>query len=333
MDIIHPDKHTFSLVKSFIEPYEEKCVLLSSYVRKESDKIYILLKGVKVKDVKDGVLNGADGQKGCSRIEKGTFVNVLGQAVEHVSSVGKNEYTISSSDILGVLYIDSTLFHCIPEENLSYIEKSDSYKKDILNFFANIMKGKKIKCISGESKGTDFFIRLFDSLSKKPYQINNYKIMTIKGTDFTPVPLSNGDEIIRCTGNDIDELFNIQKKYLCEEVAPKGKVVTDLEVSMTLRQILKNQLCLAVVSDNEIVAKANTNAIGINWIQIGGVYTHPLYRRNGYAINLIYTICKRALKVNKKVSLFVKEKNIPAICLYKELGFNPECYYKIAYFN
>jgi predicted GNAT family acetyltransferase len=103
-------------------------------------------------------------------------------------------------------------------------------------------------------------------------------------------------------------------------------------VDISLRQILKNQLCFALTSDGDIVAKANTNAIGINCIQIGGVYTHPLYRRNGYAGALVQALCNRALRSGKQPVLFVKEKNMPAFALYQKIGFAECGRYAIAYY-
>ena len=127
-------------------------------------------------------------------------------------------------------------------------------------------------------------------------------------------------------------LHPLQKDYMKEEVAVPGRALTDAEVDISLRQILKNQLCFALTLDGDIVAKANTNAIGINCIQIGGVYTHPLYRRNGYAGALVQALCNRALRSGKKPVLFVKEKNMPAFNLYRKLGFEECGRYTIAYY-
>ena len=46
---------------------------------------------------------------------------------------------------------------------------------------------------------------------KMPYQINNYKLMSLKKSDKNNLSASNllfnDDEIIRCTQNDFDSLF------------------------------------------------------------------------------------------------------------------------------
>ena len=157
---------------------------------------------------------------------------------------------------------------------------------------------------------------------------------TVRPSDYstTAPALSGGEEIIRCTEHDMEILHPLQKDYMKEEVAIPGRQITDAEVDINLRQILKNQLCFALTVGGDIVAKANTNAIGINKVQIGGVYTHPLYRRNGYAAALVTALSNRAIRSGKEPVLFVKEKNMPAFSLYQKIGFTECGQYSIAYY-
>lgn len=232
------------------------------------------------------------------------------------------------ASILGILYLDSTLYHCIPDIN--QIDKIS-----LLEDLPYLLK-KPVRCISGEANSTDYLIKFFPN----PKQLYPYKMMKwtnspnkVISTDSTAVTtLSGGEEIIRCTEHDMDFLHSLQKDYMKDEVAVPGRTLTDAEVDITLRQILKNQICLAMTVDGDIVAKANTNAIGINKVQIGGVYTHPLYRRNGYAGTLIQALCNRATRAQKQPVLFVKEKNKPALSLYQKLGFEECGRYAIAYY-
>jgi len=222
---------------------------------------------------------------------------------------------------VGILNLDSTLYHCIPD-----ISKID--KISLLEDLPYLLQ-KPVRCISGETTTTDYLIKFFPN----PKQVYPYKMMRWSNTQNSVVStLSGGEEIIRCTEHDMDFLHSLQKDYLKDEVAVPGRTLTDAEVDITLRQILKNQICLAMTVDGEIVAKANTNAIGINCVQIGGVYTHPLYRRNGYAGALIQALCNRATRAQKQPVLFVKEKNKPAFNLYQKLGFEECGRYTIAYY-
>ena len=332
MQIISVNERTFSLAQSYLLPIEQKCVFLSQLVRKHSPDIYIIL------DNNPDNSNNSD----------------------------KSSQLINLQNILGVFYLNKSLFHCF----------KDTSKVNIADFtplFYEILtqNQKSIKNISGEKDGTDFFLEVIRNLSENPdssftkkfnvKQINDYKLMVLPHQQFqqsqnqsnhqnnqslqseplkyssnlksSAQNLDNDDFIMRCTENDMENLFEIERNYLQDEVAVRGQKVSDAEVSMRLRQILKNQLYFALISDDRIVSKAYTNAIGKNWIQIGGVYTLFQFRQNGYAAHTVSTLCKRILQAHKNISLFVKTKNLPAQQLYRKIGFTFHSDYKIVYFE
>ena len=305
MQIISVNERTFSLAQSYLLPIEQKCVFLSQLVRKHSPDIYIIL------DKNPDNLNNSD----------------------------KSSQLINLQNVLGVFYLNKSLFHCF----------QDTSKVNIADFtplFYEILTQNQasIKNISGEKDGTDFFLEVIRNLSENPdstfpkkfnvKQINDYKLMVLPHQQFQDSQkLYNDDFIMRCTENDMENLFEIERNYLQDEVAVRGQKVSDAEVSMRLRQILKNQLYFALISDDRIVSKAYTNAIGKNWIQIGGVYTLFQFRQNGYAALTVSTLCKRILQAHKNISLFVKTKNLPAQQLYQKIGFTFHSDYKIVYFE
>ena len=305
MQIISVNELTFSLAQSYLLPIEQKCVFLSQLVRKHSPNIYIIL------DNNPDNLNNSD----------------------------KSSQLINLQNVLGVFYLNKSLFHCF----------KDTSKVNIADFtplFYQILTQNQasIKNISGEKDGTDFFLEAIRNLSENPdstftkkfnvKQINDYKLMVLPHQQFQDSQkLYNDDFIMRCTENDMENLFEIERNYLQDEVAVRGQKVSDAEVSMRLRQILKNQLYFALISDDRIVSKAYTNAIGKNWIQIGGVYTLFQFRQNGYAALTVSTLCKRILQAHKNISLFVKTKNLPAQQLYQKIGFTFHSDYKIVYFE
>ena len=305
MQIISVNERTFSLAQSYLLPIEQKCVFLSQLVRKHSPDIYIIL------DKNPDNSNNSD----------------------------KSSQLINLQNVLGVFYLNKSLFHCF----------QDTSKVNIADFtplFYEILTQNQasIKNISGEKDGTDFFLEVIRNLSENPdstftkkfnvKQINDYKLMVLPHQQFQDSQkLYNDDFIMRCTENDMENLFEIERNYLQDEVAVRGQKVSDAEVSMRLRQILKNQLYFVLISDDRIVSKAYTNAIGKNWIQIGGVYTLFQFRQNGYAALTVSTLCKRILQAHKNISLFVKTKNLPAQQLYQKIGFTFHSDYKIVYFE
>lgn len=305
MQIISVNERTFSLAQSYLLPIEQKCVFLSQLVRKHSPDIYIIL------DKNPDNSNNSD----------------------------KSSQLINLQNVLGVFYLNKSLFHCFQDTSKVNIA-------DFTSLFYQILTQNQasIKNISGEKDGTDFFLEVIRNLSENPdstftkkfnvKQINDYKLMVLPHQQFQQSQkLYNDDFIMRCTENDMENLFEIERNYLQDEVAVRGQKVSDAEVSMRLRQILKNQLYFALISDDKIVSKAYTNAIGKNWIQIGGVYTLFQFRQNGYAALTVSTLCKRILQAHKNISLFVKTKNLPAQQLYKKIGFSFHSDYKIVYFE
>lgn len=313
MQIIPVNERTFSLAELYLQPVEQECVFLSQLVRKHSQNIYIIFDESRGTDLQN---------------------------------------------VLGVFYLNNSLFHCFKD-----ISKIND--KEFTLLFSKILTKNQIniKTISGEKAGTDFMLAVLRDLFEKSdstftneinvRQINEYKLMVLHhqnyqnsqnesqsfpnvshfpiDSKFSSQNLYNDDFIMRCTENDMENLFEIEKQYLQEEVAVRGQKISDAEVSMHLRQILKNQLCFALISDDKIVSKANTNAIGKNWIQIGGVYTLFQFRQNGYAAHTVSALCKRILQAHKNIALFVRTKNLPAQNLYQKIGFTFHSDYKIVY--
>lgn len=234
--------------------------------------------------------------------------------------------SLKSNNLFGVFYCEKTLLHCIPV--------IDGFENELTQLFNQFFNNENtiIKCIDGTKAGTDLFLNILQNENNQAFQINHYRLMTIDHINSAPENLSDDDEVHRCTYEDMESIIEIQKAYITAEVAPLGKKVSDTEVALGLRQILKNQLCLAIFADDKAVCKANTNAIGFNWVQLGGVYTHPQFRRNYYAWHLISAICRRVTKSGKKTALFVKDINVPAITLYKKIGFVDAGLFEIAYF-
>ena len=89
-----------------------------------------------------------------------------------------------------------------------------------------------------------------------------------------------------------------------------------------LRSILTKEICFYAKRGLHYVSKANTNAEGFDHIQIGGVFTVPRFRNQGYALHTVAALCRCIIdKEHKNPSLFVRSGNETAIKLYKSLGF------------
>lgn len=243
----------------------------------------------------------------------------------------------SEGEIWGVLHMDLSISYCLP-----FLKNpSEEFEKLFLlvaaeSGFFGPSAVKKISCIDGEKLAGEIILSILMKYGFKIFARTEYFLMTKEDVSELPPPaslLSMGEEIVCCKAEHAEELYDLQFHYLKEEVSPKGRDFTDLYVKSSIKSILKNQKVFAIESDGKFVAKVNTNAIGWNWVQIGGVYTDPLYRRNGYSLCLLSTLCRRINKTGRKSVLFVKKNNLPALALYEKLDFKKSCDFQITYFE
>lgn len=141
----------FLAAQQFIAPYEETCVSLASLVRRKSDKLVFLVSS------DEAVVEWP--RSGC----------------------------IETTGLLGIINLDSTLYHCIPDPSRLEAE----FLKAQLPYFLK----KPVRCISGEKIATDFLIKIVDSINcsfdpstglrdrtssgllNHPAQIYDYKMM------------------------------------------------------------------------------------------------------------------------------------------------------------
>jgi ribosomal protein S18 acetylase RimI-like enzyme len=59
-------------------------------------------------------------------------------------------------------------------------------------------------------------------------------------------------------------------------------------------------------------------------VEIGNIATHPDYRRQGYAANVISALVRASMKRAETVFLMVYQSNVEAVRLYERMGFERE---------
>ena len=247
---------------------------------------------------------------------------------QNLHFLSEEENPQNAEQIKGVFFFDGTLLFCFSDDI-----QTQNCKQQIKAFLYD----KDIRCLIGKKEWAVFIESILQELGKSANSnyCTTYNLMTLKEEDlnFPPEKLSFEDEIRRCSIDDFELLYDLQKMYVSEErIAPKTEI-TENYLKADLLKILKHQLAFVLLSDMEPVAKINTNAIGFNYIQIGGVFTHPLYRQNYYAWHLFSILLGRIFRGNKKPCLFVKEKNLAAHNLYERIGFVDSGKFVIDYFD
>jgi uncharacterized protein len=153
-----------------------------------------------------------------------------------------------------------------------------------------------------------------------------------EGAGRVPVRLS-GLIVRRATPADLDALLPLQEAYEYEEVLTPIHEFNAAACRASLARALERQLVFAAEEGGVLVGKAGTNARGFRVDQIGGVYTLPSRRGRGVAAALMEALLAGIEAEGRRSSLFVKETNLPALALYRGLGFEDIGSYRADYFE
>jgi len=137
------------------------------------------------------------------------------------------------------------------------------------------------------------------------------------------------------TVEDLQLILPLQIGYEKEEVCVKGKSFPPYVSMMSLQKIVKDEIIYITMLDEKPIAKANTNAKGIDIYQLGGIYTLPEYRRRGLGRLTVLYLMQHIFKERKKkkVALFVNIRNLAAIAMYNSLKFKDVGRLMISYFR
>lgn len=238
-------------------------------------------------------------------------------------------FNTNTNKILGVVLITKSglLLHYLDLCEIKGLS-SDEQKKAFAEL-SNILRKKKLYCIMGEQNGTDFLLLLYE---KKPTEIREYNLMIFNNNLVSLTELTNEYEIIKCNIHNADDLYTLQEIYDCAEVLPINEQFEPLRCKSNLLLQLKTMPFFAIKKNNQIIAKAGINAQGINYVQIGGVCTHPTYRCQKLAQHLVHHIIQFAIAQKKQVVLFANTQNTAANKAYEKQGFEFHSFFNIVYF-
>lgn len=234
----------------------------------------------------------------------------------------------SSRMLKGVLALSKTgsILHCLKFTT----EKEESLFKKMIS---NEIPQDWIFCIIGEKKGTDL---VASAIKRKSQERRSYTLMHFE-CKAPKLPLPEGLKLIQCGTEQLEALCPLQKGYEIDEVLLAPEDFEETASRLTLRKFLREQIIYALFTQGSTkasipVAKAGTNARGLNWCQLGGIYTVPRYRNKGYAAFLAQSLALKIAQSGKKTALFVKDKNIAAQKAYTKAGFVKDKAFEIIYY-
>ena len=175
--------------------------------------------------------------------------------------------------------------------------------------------------------------RVEEIIGSPPDTRVTYHIMALTGE---PAPRTHpppaGYAFRRATLRDLQSLLPLQSAYEKEEVIVDDRDVNPSVVYHNMRQALERHVTYLATRADRPVSKASTNARGLTFDQIGGVYTVPEERNKGIASELMRYLIDDIRAQGKGSTLFVKQHNTAAIAMYERLGFERKNEFAISYY-
>ena len=136
-----------------------------------------------------------------------------------------------------------------------------------------------------------------------------------------PRGLSRLSKLRYATTRDLEALVPACAAMHTEEVGIDPLSRDPMGYRQRIRELIAKNRSLVWKEHGRIIFKCEYSAVTSEAVQLMGVWTHPSFRRRGYARQGMSEVCGHLLDQGKKVTLFVNDFNAPAIHLYESLGF------------
>jgi uncharacterized protein len=129
---------------------------------------------------------------------------------------------------------------------------------------------------------------------------------------------------------DLQSIINLHRDFQLEYFGSLDEVEEELARQAGSR-MADSGIAIAE-QDGELVAKAEIMVRTDKAALIGGVYTSPMYRGRDLSFACTSLLCEGILRNLDKACLNVSTQNPPAQHVYRSLGFEKLCDYRMAHF-
>lgn len=159
------------------------------------------------------------------------------------------------------------------------------------------------------------FFEPIDSIGVNRSKINTIFAMTVDKEHFKPIIKHNPKKL---GSIEFDALGKLYEKFY-EEMA-LGPITRE-QIGGILSRSTEHGATCGIHNGKELVSFASGSSILKDIAHMAPVYTSPKFRRRGYATSACSALVRELLGDNERLILFVSEDNVPALKVYKKIGF------------
>lgn len=145
---------------------------------------------------------------------------------------------------------------------------------------------------------------------------------------FTRLPALRG-----ATQADFELVFESGCRLRAEELEEDPRQADPIAYRRRVEAECRDASTLLWVDEAGLRFRASVSAVTPDAAQVSGVYTPPECRQRGYARRALSELCARLYERSRTVCLFVNDFNLPALALYRTLGFTPRADWSSAFYD
>ena len=211
----------------------------------------------------------------------------------------------------GRLYAVSCLYNF---GSLFFYTADDSLVAPLLKYMAQLKK-KPAYLIARADLGPRALLE-FRGQGVEPCQVHEQHSLGLTRASFKPSSIADARF---AQPGDLPRLMQLHRGFQQEHFERFTEAEEELG-KMALERMTDSGIAV-VEKDGQVVAKAEVLVHTGRIAQVGAVYTDPGYRGRGCAGACMTQLCQQILKDREMVILNVADDNLPAMALYKSLGF------------
>lgn len=140
------------------------------------------------------------------------------------------------------------------------------------------------------------------------------------------------EQLVRfLTPDDINQWLPLRRNYIQEMKFPGGE--SEEELCKEFQMKVKDKISWGLFLGDRLISIADLNARAFDLGQVGGVYTLPEYRKQGFSTAVMRQLMHDASRIHqiRKLIIFTGEANFSARKVYESLGVSPFGHYALLF--
>jgi len=147
------------------------------------------------------------------------------------------------------------------------------------------------------------------------------------------LPFQRLPELRQAKPIDYEMAFRTGAMLRVEELDEDPRVVDPIAYAKRVEEECRDGYTFLWNAGDALRFRASVSARTPDAAQISGVYVPPEHRGRGYAKRGMSELCARLLEESRSVCLFVNDFNVPALAVYRRLGFVDRARWASAFYD